>query len=239
MPVKIKGTEWGIRITMSLTDDEERQLTDISGAVIVYHAGGNRKGGFNEKPHYHCYLQLDGTRDDISALLLSNPIISKYHKPSNAFWMIDTKSSYTLNSFWDYVWTDYPLKRQRLIHWGDSRPQLEIPESPLVLALVAPGPLDEHRGTLRPKPVSAKKASIDKQNKFLQYCRDYFDGEDTNNVTHKQILHLLYDYCRQNGHTTESCCFTYVNYVISNIHTGDTYEESKRQWSRRLLDKFF
>jgi len=240
MPVKVKGTEWGIRITMSLTDDEERQLSDISGAVIVYHAGGTRKGGFNEKPHYHVYIQHDGTRDDISAKLLSNPVIAKYHKPSNAFWMIDTKSTYTLESYWHYVWAGFPLKRQRLIHWGDSRPQLEIPESPLVSALVAPGPLDEHRGSLRPTTVSPKKTTLDKQNKFLQFCRDYYDGEDTNNVEPKEILGLLYDYCRQNGHTTESCCFTYVNYAIANLHTDVVaYEASKRQWTRRLLDKFF
>jgi len=239
MPVKIRGTQWSIRITMTLSDDEERQLNDISGAVIVYHAGGTRAGGFNEKPHYHCYLQYDGERNDVSRIFLANPIVSKYHKPSNAFWMIDTKPIYTLESFWHYVWAGFPLKRQRLIHWGDPRPQMPVPESPLVVG--APEGQSSQESVpvvLRPKQ-AAKKTSLDKQQKFLQYCRDYYEGEDTNNATPKEILGLLYDYCRQNGHTTESCCFTYVNYVISNLHTGDEYEESKRRWSRRLLDKFF
>lgn len=46
MSPKIRGTEWGIRITVTLTPEEERQLSDISGAVIVYHAGGTRAKGY-------------------------------------------------------------------------------------------------------------------------------------------------------------------------------------------------
>lgn len=236
MPVKVKGNEWAIRITMVLTDEEEKNLCDISGSVIVYHAGGSRKGGFVEKPHYHCYMQKDTDRDTIAKIFLANSTIQKYHKASNAFWMIDTKSTYSLSSFWDYVWKDFPLKRQRLVHWGDSRPPLSVPELPIVP--IATGPIEEYRGTGR-VVVESKKTSLDKQRKFLKYCQDYYGDEDTNSVSPKEILGLLYDYCRQNGHTTEACCFTYVNFVISNLHTDEMYEQSKRDWSRRLLQKFF
>lgn len=236
MPSKVIGSEWGIRVTMTLTDEEEASLAALEGFIIVYHAGGTRAKGFREKPHYHMYLQRQTDRDSIAAILLANSVISKYHKASNSFWSIDTKSTYNLESFWHYVWDQFPVKRQRLIVWNDSRPQLQIPENPLV---IAHGPLDEFRGTGSVKIEKAKKSSLEKQQKFLAYCKEYYEDNPGKSPDPKRILKLLYDYCKGNGFTTESCCFVWVNYALANLSTDEKYKEHRRDFVSRLAHKFF
>lgn len=249
MPPIIKSQEWGIRITMTLTEEEELTLATLQDAVIVYHAGGSRKGGFNEKPHYHVYVMRDSDRNSIAEALLNNATIKKYYKASNSFWIIkhyeticnpdesQNPNKYTecLNKYWSYVWTDFPLKRQRLIAWNDSRLQLPIPENPLVIVHES---LDPHQGaSLTPK--KNVKTSLEKQQKFLQYCKDYYEDNPAKPKNPERVIKLLYEYCKNNGFTTESCCFVWVHYALANLSTGDEYKENRAKFISRLENRFF
>lgn len=245
MPRRVAGPIWAIRLTMTLTPEEERELS-IPNMVCVYHAGGSRgrKDLFQEKPHYHLYYNAGSevTKDKVQELVKANTIVSKYYKASNGFWSVDTDPKYDLDTYWEYVWRNYPTKRQRLIFWNIEEPQKEIPDL-VVPCVVAPGPLDEYRGTANGtiKVQSNKKTSLEKQQKFLRFCKDMIelDGKEPNEITPRKVFKYLYEYCKENGHTTEYSCFTYVNYVISNIHTGTQYKESRRRWADRMVDKFF
>lgn len=240
MPRRVAGTIWAIRITMDLNPCEEEPLFNIPNAVCVFHAGGSRSGkGFKEKPHYHIYYDAgkEVVKESVQELVRSNEIVQKYYKASNGFWSIDTKPEYDLDSYWTYVWAQYPTKKQRLIFWNIPTPQLPIPD--LVMEspgnIIATGPLEEFR-----KKTQARKISLEKQQKFLKYVKEYYDDtKDLNTIPPKEIIKRLYDYCSQNGFTTEACCFTWVNYVLSNIYTNDAYEESRRRFTERIFQKYF
>lgn len=241
MPRKITGSVWGIRITMDISPIDEEPLFKIPNTVCVYHAGGKRKSiGFKEKPHYHLYYKCDEdtTKETVQQYIKSNAIVAKYYKASNAFWSVDTDTSYTLESYWEYVWKDYPQKKQRLIWWDIPEPQLPIPqpiESLITVGnVVALGPISAHRGREKKVPTS-----LEKQQKFLQYCKDYYGENTTKSITPKRILKLLYEYCKNNGFTTETCCFVWVNYVMANLTTGAAYKECRGQFVSRLENKFF
>lgn len=228
---------------MKLTEEEEIQLK-IPNTVCVWHRFG-KKG---EKPHYHLYYSAGDagtTKDTVQAMIKSNPVVAKYYKPTNGFWEVATKEHYTLEKYWEYVWANYPSKGQVFKWWDIPEPQLPIPEpelglSSLILAspgnVIATGPLDEYRIRERKQKIST---SLEKQMKFLKYCKDYYDDFPTHTKTPRDIIKLLYDYCKCNGFTTESCCFVWVNYVLANLTTGDDYKENRRQFTARLQNKFF
>lgn len=243
MAPRIAGTIWAIRITMSLTPEEEA-LFNIPNMVCVYHAGGSRTKKYNEKPHYHLYYNSgeEVRQKKVQDLLKTNEIVRKYYVSKNDFWSTKTAFNYNLESYWEYVWADYPSKSQRLVFWNISEPQLPIP-MPMDLILetpgniIATGPLDEHRFLGKAK--DSKKSSLEKQQKFLKHVKEYYEGKDLNTVTAKKVIKRLYDYCGQNGFTTEACCYTWVNYVIANIHTEETYKESRRDFTDRIHRRFF
>lgn len=241
MPRRVAGKVWAIRITATLSEEEET-LFKIPNTVCVYHAGGSRgKKGFQEKPHYHLYYNAgtEVTKDTVQSMIRSNSVVQKYYKASNGFWSIDSDEKYDLNTYWEYVWNDYPAKKQRLVWWDIEEEQLPIPESLILVSpgnIIATGPLDSYRGRERKQKIST---SLEKQMKFLKYCKDYYDDFPTHTKTPRDILKLLYEYCKGNGFTTESCCFVWVNYVLANISTDDEYKENRRQFTTRLQNKFF
>lgn len=241
MPRRVAGTIWAIRITMDLNPVEEEPLFNIPNMVCVFHAGGSRSGkGFKDKPHYHLYYNAgeEVVKEKVQELVRSNDIVQKYYKASNGFWSIDTKPEYDLDSYWTYVWKDYPAKKQRLIFWNIPVDPYPIPS--LVMEspgnIIATGPLDAHRGRVS---TANKKLSLEKQQKFLKHVKEYYEGKDLNAITPTQVIKRLYDYCGQNGFTTEACCYTWVNYVMANIHTGEAYKESRSRFVDRIFQKFF
>lgn len=239
MPRRVAGQIWAIRITMTLTDTEEA-LFKIPNTVCVYHAGGSRSAkGFVEKPHYHIYYNAgkEVKKEEVQQLVKSNEIVSKYYKSSNAFWSVDTDVSYTLQSYWKYVWASYPIKKQRLIHWGIPEEQLSIPEpiselstDSLLVSTTASSVINMPQ---KPKTTTTHE----KQLKFLKYCKEYYElgGTPTNNG----VLKLLYEYCSKNGATTQNCAYTYVNFVMSNLLQGEAREVHKQQFADRLERIFF
>lgn len=247
MPRRVAGTIWAIRITMDISPITEEPLFRIPNTVCVYHAGGSKgRKGFKEKPHYHLYYNAGDVvvKEKVQEMVKQNEIVSKYYKASNGFWAIDTDEKYDLNTYWKYVWKDYPEKKQRLIWWDIPEPQLPIPEPELPIPqslndlitvgnVVALGPISADRG--REKKVSS---SLEKQQKFLRYCKEYYDTT-TKRPTPEKVIKLLYEYCRQNGFTTESCCFVWVNFALANLTTGDAYKEARGQFVSRLSQKYF
>lgn len=244
MPRRIAGPIWAIRITMTLSEEEEK-LFNIPNMVCVYHAGGmraNRKS-LAEKPHYHLYYNAgkEVTQKEVQELVKSNEIVTKYYKASNGFWSVETDPGYDLNSYWNYVWKDYPKKKQRLMFWNIPEPQLPIPdfimESPgNVIAL---GPLEEYRHRIVEVKKDPKKSALEKQQKFLKFVKEYYEGTDYNELTPKKVIKRLYDYCGENGFTTEHCCFTWVNYVLANLLTDDQRKKSRSAFAARLESRFF
>lgn len=240
MPRRIAGSIWAIRITMTLSEDEE-SLFRIPNTICVYHKGGTKSGGFREKPHYHIYYNCDTVKEDVQKHIRGNEIVQKYYVASNGFWSVDTKPEYSLEKYWEYVWNNHPFKGQRLVWWDIPEPQLTIPEvSPYATVL------ESYRGTQRPHHIEinavpkpkANKSSLEKQQKFLAYCRNQYE------LTGKQVnprntLKYLYEYCKDNGFTTETCCFVWVNYAMANLLSGEEYKTSRARFCERLENKFF
>lgn len=213
--------------------------------VCVYHAGGTRAGkGFQDKPHYHLYYNAgeEVAKEKVQELVKANPIVQKYYKASNGFWSVDTDPGYDLESYWRYVWADFPAKKQRLIYWNIPVDQADYPVPTMdafVMAtpgnVIATGPLDQYRGKIQ----TTKKLSLEKQQKFLKHVKEYYEGRDLNTITPRKVIKRLYDYCGQNGFTTEACCYTWVNFVIANIHTGEILKQSRRDFTDRIFHRFF
>lgn len=238
MPRRIAGSIWAIRITMTLSEDEEA-LFRIPNTVCVYHKGGMKSGGFREKPHYHIYYNCDTVKEEVQKTIRQNEIVQKYYVASNGFWSVDTKPEYTLEKYWEYVWDNHPFKGQRLLWWDIQDAQLEIPTvSPYATILEPYRGRPHHIEIVTAPKVKAAKSSLEKQQKFLKYCRDQYELINKP-VTAKRTIKLLYEYCKDNGFTTETCCFVWVNYVMANLLTGEDYKISRRGFAERLENKFF
>lgn len=236
-PVSVHHLRLGVN-----TPELREALLGLKGWAIVSHEGGKE----GEHPHLHCYIQHS---EPITAMTVKNRL--KKHAPQifgdfkgNGSWSFRPHNS--LETWWEYVWRDpYLTKRPALVMWSLESEQLPIPENQnLVLEspgnIIAMGPL---RKTLQTVQVvkEKKKTTQEKQQKFLRYVRDLIeiDGTNPNEMEAQDILELLYSYCRDNGFTTEACCFTYVHYVMANIHTGDKFKESQRRFAVRLANKYF
>jgi len=240
MPRRVAGTIWAIRLTMDLLPQEEL-LLKIPNTVCVYHAGGSRaKGLFKEKPHYHLYYNAgkEAKKEDIQDMIRSNEIVKKYYKASNGFWSIETDPGYDLDGYWRYVWKDFPLKRERLIWWDIPEPQLEIPEN----LVIAKGPLDEYRGTGPKEYVYVKQpkapTSAEKQQKFYEYCKEYYERKPQR-VTTEKVTYLLVKYCESKGFTPESSLSTWARYAYLNLLGKPERKLARSELSAKLHEKFF
>jgi len=239
MPRRIAGTIWAVRLTMTLSDAEETMLK-IPNTVCVYHAGGTRSGkGFAEKPHYHIYYDhgQETVKHVVQDLIKSNAVVSRYYKPSNGFWSIDTETNYSLESYWKYVWAGVGTKKQRLVWWDIQTPQLETPQPELPLDLLVLSPGTQVSPLPAPKP--NLKSSLEKQKKFLSYCKEYYELHPGKVPSNNRTLKLLYEYCGTNGHTTQNCAYTYVNYAMSHLLQGELRKEHRRQFATRLERIYF
>lgn len=241
MPRRVAGPIWAIRITMDITPEEET-LFKVPNTVCVYHAGGARaKGIFKEKPHYHLYYNagVEVTKEQVQDMLKSNEVVKKYYKASNGFWSVDTDEKYDLEGYWKYVWDKYPTKKQRLIWWDIPEPQLPIPDCIVPGAhVVALGPLDEYRGRVVTYKKNTK-TSHEKQELFLQYCRDYYESKPTKPKTSVWISYLLVKYCAQKGFTPESSLSTWARYAYINILEKPERKLAMSDLASKLHDKFF
>lgn len=229
MPRRVDGLIWSIRLTMTLTEEEEA-LFRIPNTVCVYHA----KGKNGQKPHYHLYYKCDTTQANVKEYVLQNEIVKKYYKPTNGFWEVASKEHYTLELYWEYVWKNHPDRGQRFVWWDILETQLEIPEPLPILAT----PNDVFLSVYEEAPKAPKRSSLEKQQRFLKYAKEQYETTQKP-VTTRRTLKYLYEYCRENGFTTETACFVYVNYANSHLLQGDEYKRSRAQFCERLENKFF
>lgn len=241
MPRRVAGPIWAIRITATLTPEEE-VLFKIPNTVCVYHAGGSRaKGLFKEKPHYHIYYnaKAEVVKDEVQDMVKKNEIVKKYYKASNGFWSVETSPEYDLDSYWHYVWQDYPTKKQRLVWWDIPEPQLNIPERGALI--VAPGPLDDYRGRvvekvfIKPK----QKTSAEKQQAFLEYCQTYYESKPHKPRTSEHVTYLLVKYCTNKGFTPESSLSTWCRYAYLNLLGKSERKLASSELAAKLHEKFF
>lgn len=243
MPRRVAGTIWAIRITMDISREDE-VLFKIPNTVCVYHAGGKRaRNQFKEKPHYHLYYDagVEVTKETVQDMVRSNEIVKRHYKASNGFWSVETSPEYDLESYWRYVWSDFPEKKQRLIWWDIEVPQLPdypVPEIPLV---VAPGPLDPYRGTgnqiIYVKQPKAK-TSLEKQQAFYAYCKEYY-GRKEERPTSQMVCYLLVKYCEEKGFTPESSLSTWARFAYLNLLDKPERRIARSELSGRLHEKFF
>lgn len=246
MPRRIAGPIWAIRITATLTSEEEEQFK-IPNTVCVYHGGGSRSGKFTEKPHYHLYYNAgeEVVKEKVQEMIKANVIVQKYYKASNGFWSVDTDEKYDLKGYWDYVWRDYPLKKQRLIWWDIPEPQLEIPEAGGLI--VAPGPLDAFRGAservITHVVVKEKKKSVktsaEKQEMFLEYCKDYYEDKPHKPRSQEHVCYLLVKYCSNFGFTPDFSLSTWARYAWCNLVEKPERKQARMELARTLANKFF
>lgn len=239
MPRRVVGTIWAIRITATLTSEEEEAFK-IPNTVCVYHGGGTRTGKFQEKPHYHLYYNagMVETKENVQAMIKRNSIVNHYYRPSNGFWSVDSSDEYTLHGYWDYVWRDYPLKKQRLIWWDIATPQLPIPEAPLIVADV---PLDASQAptVIKVSKPKSTKTSFEKQQMFYEYCVDYYAGKPHKPRTKEHICYLLVKYCANYGFTPDSSLSTWSRYAWINICEKPERKFAAAELARTLAYKFF
>lgn len=209
-------------------------LQGLKGWVVVSHEGGKT----GEHPHLHCWIQHT---EPCCAMTVKNRL--KKHEvfkdfKGNGDWSFRAHND--LRTWWEYVWKDdFGNKKPNLVCWSLDIPQFPIPEiitlilpKPVLTThgnIIADGPISQHRGR-------KKSSSLEKQDKFLNYCKEYFDSKSNAEKTPERILKLLYEYCGKNGFTTESCCFVWVNYVLANISDG---KENRNAFVARMLQKFF
>lgn len=212
-------------------------LQGLKGWVVVSHEGGKT----GEHSHLHCFIQHS---EPCCAMTVKNRL--KKHEvfkefKGNGDWSFRSHDS--LQTWWDYVWKDeYETKKPSLVCWNLDIPQFDIPPPRTLILpkpeltapgnIIAIGPISEHR---RKQKVNS---SLEKQQKFYRYCKEYYDGTDKR-PTAEKVLKLLYEYCKKNGFTTESCCFVWVNYALANLSTGDAYKECRGAFVSRLANKFF
>lgn len=213
-------------------------LTGLKGTIVVTHQGG--KAG--EHPHYHVWFQHERP-------ITAGTVKNRLRKQNEIFATLSGNGDWSfrghndLKTWWEYVWLD-PLdtKKPALVCWNMDIPQFDIPEiqhtlilnemaTPRIVNTVGPSSL--------PVQTPKKTTTQDKQNKFLKYCKEYYALDPEEKPTSRRVLKLLYDYCAKNGFTTESCCFVYVNYALSNLLKGDDYKESRRRFTDRLANKYF
>lgn len=232
MPRRVAGAIWAIRITMDLLPEEEEKFR-IPNTVCVYHAGGSRAKAFKEKPHYHLYYNAgdEVVKEKVQELVKSSDIVKKYYKASNGFWSVETSPEYDLESYWRYVWDNFPLKKQRLIWWDIPEPQLPIPES-----LVYAEPSKVKTEIVYVKPT--QKTSAMKQHEFYIYCKEYFETKPQP-IEKLKICYLLIKYCESKGFTPESSLSTWARYAYFNLLGKQERKESRMELAHAFADKFF
>lgn len=240
MPRRIAGTIWAIRITMDISPTDEASFK-IPGTVCVFHAGGSRANSlFKEKPHYHLYYDAkrETTKDVVQALIKSNSIVQAHYKASNGFWSVETDPGYDLESYWRYVWNDYPTKKQRLIWWDVDVPQL--PGYPIPTAERTDIPIVSHVGAVVAQRVVKKstKTSLEKQQLFYEFCKDWYDDNEEE-ITKHRICMLLVDYCKNAGFTPESSLSTWARFAYFKLLPPDSYKLAVQDLAQTLENKFF
>lgn len=239
MAPRIVGTIWAIRITATLTSEEEAQFK-IPNTVCVYHGAGTRSGKLQEKPHYHLFYDSgdETTKLQVQRMVKSNEIVKKYFTGLNTFYAIDTKPQYTLETYWEYVWRGNPIKKQRLVWWDIAIPQMPIPEATLIVADV---PLDVSQvpTVIKASKPKSTKTSFEKQQMFYEYCVDYYEGKPHKPRTKEHICYLLVKYCANYGFTPDSSLSTWSRYAWINICEKPERKFAAAELARTLAYKFF
>lgn len=223
----------------------EEHLTGLKGWVVVRHEGGSK----GEHPHLHCYIQheKDMTFMTVKNHLWKHELFSGL-KGNGAF---SQRPHNSLDAWWAYVWKDdYATKRPRMVCWNLDIPQFDIPE---VLNLLMDSPTrcitipDTPQKTLVISEKSEKKSGVkqksalEKQQAFLAYCRQWYNEFPTDDVSHRRLARLVYEYCGRNGFTTEWCMYAWVSYAYFHLNTNNQqqHEEAADRFCDRLCAKFF
>lgn len=221
--ITIKGPKLLSGVVDALT------ANDVSGCVVIQHND-------TDKQHLHIYFVHEPI--DVSTHTHSDKLKVKY---KSIFGLGELSGNElrtawawcypgtSLDSYWNYTAHD---KKQKA--YGRSGAQLLLWKLP-----------DAKREILLPPPAKdvvimkePKKSSLEKQKKFLKYCKEFYDETKTQ-PTVSSCTELLFEYCRRDGFTTESCCFVWVNYALANLLHGPAYDIYKGEFSGRMMRKFF
>lgn len=221
-------------------------LKTLNDVVVVRHEGGKR----GDHPHYHCYIQH---KKPCTAQTTKNRLWShESFKPIEGSTMFSMRpfEEGGVENFWGYVWHDpYLTKRPTLICWNLDTPQLDIPqkqnlvlETPTRYITLPDTPKSEKSPEIFEKKSGVKqKSALEKQQAFLAYCRQWYNEFPTDEITHRRLARLLYEYCGRNGFTTEWCMYSWVSFAYYHLNAGNEqqHEEAADRFCDRLCAKFF
>lgn len=208
-------------------------LQNLPESAVIQHARGLKR---TENPHYHCWVpgvELEALKAEMRSFYDKKLPDLKWKTHGNAYWTVKVFNT-GFDDWLKYVINPKEVKAPTWIQWNRTGSPPEVPtELPIDNLIVDPVTL--------PKvvTVTTKKSSYDKQLKFLNYVRENSPKSDMNQLSAMDVSELLFEYCKFNGQTTESCCFTYVNFVLSHVHTGTKYEATRRAFADRITSRFF
>lgn len=209
-------------------------LQNLPESAVIQHARGLKR---TENPHYHCWVpgvpDADAFKAEMRSFYDKKLPDLKWKTHGNAYWTVKVFQT-GFDDWLKYVIDPKEVKAPTWIQWNRTGSPPEVhTEMPLDNLIVDPVTLPQV------VTVTTKKSSLDKQQKFLNYVLDNSPHEDNNNFTPQEVAEMLFEYCKFNGQTTESCCFTYVNFVLSHVHTGSKFAATRRAFGDKIVSRFF
>lgn len=209
-------------------------LQNLPESAVIQHSRGLKR---TENPHYHCWVpgvpDIAAFKAEMRSFYDKKLPDLEWKTHGNAYWTVKVfQTGY--DDWLRYVIDPKEVKAPTWILWNRTGSPPEVPTERDLSELVLTSPTDKVE---EKKPV--KKQSLEKQLKFLNYVLDNSPHEDNNKLTPMDIASMLFKYCQFNGQTTEACCFTYVNFVLSHVHTGSKYLETQRAFADRITTRFF
>lgn len=213
---------------------------DVSGVAICEHLEGKVQ---KERPHYHCWvprtsLHVDKWKKDIIRPFYDSqypdPKALKWNTHANSYYMFKEHDSY---SDWEkYVARDPEVKKGSWIRW--NRPGVPPPIEPgiAISDFIVTGPVN----TIIDCPIKVvRKSSLEKQIKFLNYVKSCVDESDYDTLTPEILTDYVFEYCGKNEFVAMNAAYTFINYALSQLLTGDARARYKERFRSVICSKFF
>lgn len=213
---------------------------DISGCVVVEHREGLTQ---KERPHYHIWIPPSDSIPRIKRALRSyydekNEDLN-WNTHANAYYSVTPHNSYE-------KWLKYTIdpekasvKKPTIVLWNlpGSPPEVRPAAELIVSGLdggIAPS------GATGPTVVVASRKHVtteDKQKKFYQFVKEYYQENKGEEVSYNSVARLLDDYAK--GGFNEMAAPQYIEFAMYNYlkDSGDKvrFKERQEDWVTRVL----
>jgi len=213
------------------------EIMDLSGSAVVEHLEGYVQ---KERPHYHVWIpHKNPTLTDekhwkakLRAYYDTKIDGLNWNKNANAYYCVKKHNSYQA---WErYVARDPEVKISSWIKWnryGDP-PPLVITQRTMVT-------VGQSTTKQTGSQLGRKQTTLDKQQRFLRFVQDCFDPDEYNTLTPEILTDYLFEYCGKNEFVSLQASYTFINYALSQLLTGEARNRYKSRFRDVIISKFF